>query len=1526
MGTLGLLVLLLAAIDPQATITGRDLHFTGTPGTEVRLYSERETLLARGTIDRDGRLTFKGQGAADPMLRIVELDKKRRALSELFPAVELLAALPDRVASGLSLHPHVRVRARRGGEPAENIEVAVSIACGGEPKILGSMKSDRFGVAVPSAPFEVPSSLSGACVLSVRAAGARLDHSVEVSRGARLMLSVDRPVYQPGDEVYLRGLVLDQSTGRPIDKAAATIELRHANGAVLARREVTSDAFGLFNTRIRIDANLESPNLDARITMLGQTASTTFKVGRFTPARATAEIALDKNAYAPKAKLKARVTVARLDGGPTAGAQVRLTLESLAGALHHQAGATADESGVAVFELALPNLKEAQLLRAKAELAAGESAEGTREVLIDAGGLAVYAVPESGAIVPRVENGFWIVTVADDGTPAPSKVTLTAGKSKTAVETDQSGIAWASLHVPAAARAVAIKAESLREGRASSASVAVPEVKEGLLLHVDPPIVGADHRLRVALKTGDEKARTAIVDLIAEDHPVESRAIALERGVAAADFVLPGGIAGTLRVHAWYLGQDNRYIEDTRLVLVDDRRDLTIELLPDRAAYLPGDEATIAVKVSDASGAPQIAALGLVAVDEGLRAFGLEDPQLERAVARLGTLWKPRREDAPAWAERALFLAGDRQRLAVLSSASLTEFQLSAPEESGPARAQAAAAAFQPAIDRRGESLARSLEKFYQESAERRKRVAGIDELVANKVLSRSAIEDPWSNVLAIDQPAEIEGVCGAMLGIRSNGVDGIRGTEDDIESSIEFNPDPSVGCAAGFGSAVGGLGFGRVGSGMGGGGHGYGVGVNYRAPRIRSHFPSTLAVVPSLITDAEGRATWRLKLADSLTRWVLLARGVSREGGLGGAEAIVRVEQTFSVDAHLPPSLTREDELDVPIEVTNNQTVAKRVTVRARADGSLSGSLSREVEVGPRSTSISILRVRAPSIGEGAIHVEAIAQDGSADAVKRTLLVEAEGVPVSETRTGRIAAKKRAAEKILVSADGVPGSQKLALRLYPSSFGAVVEGLDALLQMPSGCFEQTSATTYPNALVLDYLQSTRRSNAAVKLRATAMLEAGWNLLRSYEVPGGGFSWFGDAPANRILTAFGIMEFAGIDRVYPIDEDTRARTRRWLLSAQEADGSFPPDEAYLHEESWSRVQNAKLASTAYIAWALARYGGGEELLRAAAYLRSHPGTDDAYVQALLALALTTIAREDPAATAARAKLAKMVKPSEQGASWVPAAATNTYASGDSAVVETTALAVLAFHQGGDQPILVQDGLRWLNAKREPGGGWSTTQSTVLALEALLETEKKRAPAVGQIVVRANGKVISRTAITQKDSDIAKTIELPATPGEHAVDIAFQGTGILQYQLASTRNTVEPQEDPSAPLELAVRFDRREVELGSAVLARVKLSARDQEVRMPTVSIGLPAGFQLDDRHLKHHPALAKHEVLGRKVILYLTQLAAKQEVDFELSLVATRGGRLSAGVTSAWPYYDPEQIRRVDGGRFEVGQSAIAGR
>src|SRR5262249_54850088 len=113
-----------------------------------------------------------------------------------------------------------------------------------------------------------------------------------------------------------------------------------------------------------------------------------------------------------------------------------------------------------------------------------------------------------------------------------------------------------------------------------------------------------------------------------------------------------------------------------------------------------------------------------------------------------------------------------------------------------------------------------------------------------------------------------------------------------------------------------------------------------------------------------------------------------------------------------------------------------------------------------------------------------------------------------------------------------IDGASKIFVRLYPGPMSQIMEGMDSILRMPGGGFEQTSSSTYPDVLALDYMKRTKKLTPEVHAKAEGFIANGYQRLLTFEVKSGGFSWFGEAPANKILTSYGLMEFYDMSKVH----------------------------------------------------------------------------------------------------------------------------------------------------------------------------------------------------------------------------------------------------------------------------------------------------------------------------------------------------------------------------------------------------------
>jgi len=69
--------------------------------------------------------------------------------------------------------------------------------------------------------------------------------------------------------------------------------------------------------------------------------------------------------------------------------------------------------------------------------------------------------------------------------------------------------------------------------------------------------------------------------------------------------------------------------------------------------------------------------------------------------------------------------------------------------------------------------------------------------------------------------------------------------------------------------------------------------------------------------------------------------------------------------------------------------------------------------------------------------------------------------------------------------------------------------------------------------------------------------------------------------------------------------------------------------------------------------------------------------------------------------------------------WWTAEETGVYATGASATVETTGLAVQALLKWGQASSTASKALTYIAAKKNASGTWGTTQATIMALRALL---------------------------------------------------------------------------------------------------------------------------------------------------------------------------------------------------------------
>jgi uncharacterized protein YfaS (alpha-2-macroglobulin family) len=676
--------------------------------------------------------------------------------------------------------------------------------------------------------------------------------------------------------------------------------------------------------------------------------------------------------------------------------------------------------------------------------------------------------------------------------------------------------------------------------------------------------------------------------------------------------------------------------------------------------------------------------------------------------------------------------------------------------------------------------------------------------------------------------------------------------------------------------------------------------------PRLREYFPQTLLWQPALLTDERGAAELPVTFADSITTWRLTASASSRAGLLGSASAPLRVFQDFFVDPDVPPALTQNDEVSFPVAVHNYLQEPQTVQIDLRAEDWFDladpKGAGRSLELKPGEVTAVSFRIRARKIGHYPLTVHARGSKLS-DAVKRSVEVRPDGFPVEQVAGGPLAGT--VTQTVDFPANALAGSSRLLVRISPSAVSQAVEAAEGLLQLPHGCFEQTSAAAYPNVLVFEYLSKSPNPPEEALRRAGHYLNVGYQRLLTFECRGGGFDWFGKGPPALWLTALGLHEFTDLACVYPVDPAVLERTRAWLLRQQAADGSWTDGSP-----------DRKLLLTSYVAWALAEGGRREpEVEKAIAYVRDHARrAASVYEKALAANALAAWDVKDEALAQLLRELDRAREEVAGGKAcrFTSSGRSLTHAWGDSLTVETTALAALALARSGQYPGTATGALAYLVQARGAWGTWGTTQATVLALKAINRAGRTRPQGKATFTIQVNGKEAGGGAVNEANADVMRQFDLTEhlRPGRNEVRLNVRGETALAYQVLSRHFRPWADKPPAEPLlELAVNYDRTRLTTRDRLQATATLKYHGRE---PTASVmvelGLPPGFDVAPEAFAALVAanrVQKFQAAPGRVTLYLGDVPAGSEHTFAYVLRPRFPLRAKAPAAAAYEYYTP---------------------
>lgn len=1340
-----------------------------------------------------------------------------------------------------------------------------------------------------------------ACALSLALSAAPSNRATRELLGgeARFLtaVSTDKPIYKVGDTVYVRAAALHPRTHVPIPNGQTTlIEIKGPKGETVAS-SVTAiqDGVCAFAWKVPEDQAGGEYTVRASYPQWGYApAERKFDVRAYRAPRLKTQIVFAREGYGPGDKVTATLDVKRAEGGIPTEARVRAIArvdEVEVASVTCKVG----PAGLCEVSFELPkNIArgEGSLAFAIEDGGVVETAAKTIPILLQTLDLVMF--PEGGELVGGVKNRLYVEAKTPSKKPADLEGEIFDVKNGGVIavlRTEHEGRGRVELE-PRAGVAYALRIT--RPGGIKTI-FPLPKVSATGVTLSSADLTLAGRPVKLAVRWGD--ARPVKVTLSAREEVV---ATAKVDGKGSAEVTLePGTADGVLIATVW--GKDDVPLAE-RLVYRQPAQRLEIALEADKASFVPGGRASIKLKTTR-GGKPVSAVVGLTVFDDSIRELLERRDQppslpvailLEPEVQELADAHVYLDEKNPKSAAALDLLLGTQgwRRFAFLD---VPAFLASQGDSA-----------------RRVFALKAPVQVIFGDDAK-----GGMDAMalggvgVARRNLNAVEPRKPAPQAPPVARPASPINAppppkAQPVAAPRPQAVAAGRAKQAVPEAMVAEHEEDRRG-ARRLAPVVA---FTRV--------YAHAVRPD-RKPNDRLDFTETLYWSAGLRTDAKGEARVEFGLSDSVTTFRAAAGGFTDDGALGEAMIELKSVQPFYLEPKLPLEVTQGDVIRLPVALvngTNEPLKGVKLDATISTDVKITGAGSFDVQKGER-----FRRMLELTIGNGTkpAELKLVGTAGAySDTVTRPLSIKARGFPGGASFGGMLGPNSRVAHEVVIPDQLVPGSARTAASVYPTPLANMTDALKRMVQEPSGCFEQTSSTSYPLTMAQQYFLSHTGVDPKVVEDAKGKLERSYQRLVSYECSEKGFEWFGENPGHEALTAYGLLHFTDMAQVRQVDAAMLANTRAWLLKKRDGKGSFERKRRALH--TWVEDRDS---SDAYITWSLLESGTKPALLdkEIARVGEAGAASKNSYVTALAANVLA-LAGDKAGAAALMQKLAALQK---EGI--VTGARHSIVGSGGDALnIETTSLATIAWLRDPAFSANVEKSIKYLASSCE-GGRYGSTQSTVLALKAIVLYDKARASpkAPGSLKIFVDGQQVG--GAVKFDPKTQGVISLPDLSellgkGKHKVELAMEGGGAMPYSIAINWNAVTPVSSAQTKVAVAVRLSAPEVKEGELLEVTATVTNKTAEL-IPTVVaiVGLPGG--LEPRHdqlkeLKKKGTIDAYEVLGRDVVLYWRGMKPGQVVEVPLSLLAAVPGSYTGPASRAYLYYSDEHKQWVEGLKVNI--------
>ncbi|KAL5290639.1 CD109.2 family protein [Megaselia abdita] len=693
--------------------------------------------------------------------------------------------------------------------------------------------------------------------------------------------------------------------------------------------------------------------------------------------------------------------------------------------------------------------------------------------------------------------------------------------------------------------------------------------------------------------------------------------------------------------------------------------------------------------------------------------------------------------------------------------------------------------------------------------------------------------------------------------------------------------------------------------------------------PQIRKEFPETW--IWEDIETTESTTKIKRVVPDTMTSWVLTGFALNDDIGLGITKdpTKLKVFQPFFVSMNLPYAVKRGEVISVPVTIFNymENEVTADVTLENEDDEFdffEDEEDTKSISVLPEMGKNVVFKIRAKKVGQITLKVKAISPVAG-DIVHQMLRVEAEGVTEHVNRAVllNLSDKTEQQEKIDIDIpeDAVPDSEKVELSLVGDILGPTIRNLDQLVRIPYGCGEQNMVNFVPNILVLRYLGATNQLDEAIQNKAKKFLEIGYERQLSYKHRDGSYSAFGPSCTNcgsTWLTAYVARSFHQARPYTFIEMSIIESALDFLISTQQGNGSFK-ENGKLFDHRHASGEDKGVALTAFVLLAflenkesLSKYEGA--LNKGLKFLADNIETiNDLYAESISTYALSLAKHE--LAGKALALLENKATNDGDKKSWIIPKKMEDIKHKiwcwwpQTHDVEVTSYAFLSFSDQQSVGEMLPT-IKWLISQRNSRGGFSSTQDTVVGLQALTKFAEKIGGGNAEMDIDfKDDQGASGTFNVCKDNSLVLQSHVLSNRTK-IVDVLAKGKGSCLLQISYKFNLSSKDEKPSFTVKPSIKEQK-----GDLLIVNVVVNYISKESNMAVLEVSLPSGYIADKDAFEKLLLIERVKKVETKnedtiVVIYFDSLT-KADVSLDVCAMRTHQvEELKKSSVLIYDYYD----------------------